>query len=179
MGQAVFAAAQTPAPLPHPFAELQRILARLDLTNDQKTQIQTIIQSAEQQMKAVVANTSLTKDQQKSQIESIHKSAVGEIESVLTPDQKKKMEVIRAEIALGIPLEKIHSLGLTADQKTQIHSIVQTALGQLRAIRQNASLSFSQRQQQIAALRQATMSQILNVLTAAQKQQLGQTGSGS
>lgn len=70
---------------------------QLSLTDDQKAKLQPILQNEEQQMRSIHENTSLTQDQQRSQIMQIHQSSESQIESVLTPDQQQKFAQIKQE----------------------------------------------------------------------------------
>jgi protein CpxP len=70
---------------------------QLNLTDEQKTKLQPILQNAGQQMKSVRENTSLTQDQKRSQMMQIHQSTDSQIESVLTPDQQQKFAQIKQQ----------------------------------------------------------------------------------
>lgn len=70
---------------------------RLNLTADQKTKLLPILQSENQQMKAVVDNSSLTQDQRHDQIVKIHQSTDPQIESVLTPEQRQKFAQLKEQ----------------------------------------------------------------------------------
>lgn len=66
------------------------------------------------------------------------------------------------------------SLGLTQEQKTQLHNLRASMQDQIAIIRHDSTLSQEQQQQQIQQLRQTTRAQINAVFTPEQQQQLAQ-----
>jgi Spy/CpxP family protein refolding chaperone len=76
---------------------LQQMSSELNLTDAQKTQIKPILQSEFQQLKSVKDDASLSPEQQKAKAQEIHASAKSQINSVLTPEQQKKLATMREE----------------------------------------------------------------------------------
>jgi len=76
-------------------AKLQELSTELNLTDDQKTQIKPILQGEFKQLKAVHDDASLSDDQKSSKMTEIHNGAKGQINSILTPDQQKKLAEIK------------------------------------------------------------------------------------
>ena len=74
----------------------------------------------------------------------------------------------------GRMAKEAQELGLTADQKAQIKSIIQGARAQGKAIQSSTTLTPDAKKAQIKDLRKATRKQIEAVLTPAQRQQLAQ-----
>ena len=66
------------------------------------------------------------------------------------------------------------NLGLTQQQKTQLHNLCTSMQDQMAIIRHDSTLSGEQQQQQIQQLRQTTRAQIKAVFTPEQQQQLAQ-----
>jgi len=66
------------------------------------------------------------------------------------------------------------NLGLTQEQKTQLHNLRTSMQDQIAIIRHDSTLSQEQQQQQIQQLRQTTRAQINAVFTPEQQQQLAQ-----
>ncbi len=66
------------------------------------------------------------------------------------------------------------NLGLTQQQKTQLHNLRTSMQDQIAIIRHDPTLSGEQQQQQIQQLRQTTRAQIKAVFTPEQQQQLTQ-----
>jgi len=73
---------------------------------------------------------------------------------------------------------KAHSgrfnLGLTSEQKTQLHNLRTSMQDQMAIIRHDSTLSQEQQQQQIQQLRQTTRTQMNAVFTPEQQQKLAQ-----
>jgi Spy/CpxP family protein refolding chaperone len=76
---------------------LQMLSEKLDLTEDQKTKIRPILQDQMQQMKAVRADGSLSEEQKRAKIKSIHDSSHDRINAVLTPEQQAKLKQMRQD----------------------------------------------------------------------------------
>ena len=66
------------------------------------------------------------------------------------------------------------NLGLTQEQKTQLHNLRASMQDQIAIIRHDPTLSKAQQQEQIQQLRQTTRAQIKAVFTPEQQQQLAQ-----
>lgn len=77
--------------------KLQHLSSELNLTDDQKQKIQPILQSQLQQAKAVQDDSSLSPDQKKAKMQDIHQSMSSQIGPILTPDQQKKWEAMKAQ----------------------------------------------------------------------------------
>ncbi len=70
---------------------------QLNLTDDQKAKLLPILQSQDQQFKAVHDNSSLTQEQRRDQIRQIQQSTQPQIQSVLTPEQRQKFAQLKEE----------------------------------------------------------------------------------
>ena len=67
-------------------------LAKLNLTDDQKAQVQKIHEDMKSQIAVVRNNSSLSPDQQHAKVEEIRKSSHEQVKQVLTPEQRKQMK---------------------------------------------------------------------------------------
>jgi Spy/CpxP family protein refolding chaperone len=76
---------------------LQMLSEKLNLTDDQKAKVKPILQDQMQQMKAVREDSSLSQEQRRAKMKSIHESLHEQINSVLTPDQQAKFKQMRQE----------------------------------------------------------------------------------
>jgi periplasmic protein CpxP/Spy len=72
-------------------AKLQQLSSELNLTDDQKTQLKPVLQGEFKQLKAVHDDSSLSADQKQSKMTEIHEGAKSQINSILTPEQQKKL----------------------------------------------------------------------------------------
>ncbi len=77
-------------------AERREAWKDLNLTADQKAQMKTIHQNARQQMQALKADTSLSKEQKKAKMKDIREDSDSKINAMLTPDQQQKFAQMRA-----------------------------------------------------------------------------------
>ena len=80
-----------------PEQHLQMLSDKLNLTDDQKAKLKPILEDQMQQMKAVRDDTSLSQDQKRAKIKSIHESFHEQINAVLTPEQQAKFKQMRQE----------------------------------------------------------------------------------
>jgi len=71
----------------------------LNLTADQKTRINGILQDRGNQLKAVREDATLSQEQKKAKAQDILKAGNSQIEAVLTPDQQAKLKQLRADAA--------------------------------------------------------------------------------
>ena len=81
----------------HRGAGLKKLGDALGLSDAQKAQIKTIMQSAQQQAKAIKADTSLTPEAKKAKMQELGKSARQQSLAVLTPEQREKLKALRQQ----------------------------------------------------------------------------------
>lgn len=80
-----------------PEAHLQMLSEKLNLTADQKVKLKPILEEQAQQMKAVREDASLSPEQQKAKMKTIHESFHGQFNAVLTPEQQAKLKQMKQE----------------------------------------------------------------------------------
>jgi Spy/CpxP family protein refolding chaperone len=73
-------------------AHLQMLSQKLNLTDDQKTELKPILKVQEQQLKAIYGDTSLSPEQKAAKKKSLHESFLEQINAVLTPEQQAKLK---------------------------------------------------------------------------------------
>ena len=71
---------------------LDEMTKNLNLTKDQHSQIKSIFANEDQQIDAILQNSSLSKEQRKTQMEKLRKSTHQQVEKVLTPEQREKQK---------------------------------------------------------------------------------------
>jgi len=76
----------------NPDAALAHMTKRYDLTKDQQDQIKPILTDEQQQMQALHQDTSLSRDDRRAKMQSIHSDSNAKIEAVLNDTQKTKFE---------------------------------------------------------------------------------------
>jgi periplasmic protein CpxP/Spy len=93
-------APETPAPPPtgghrgmmDPAQQLEGMTKRYNLSPDQQTQLKPILASQQQQMQALRADSSLSREDRMAKMQSIRADTKTKIEAVLNDDQKKQFE---------------------------------------------------------------------------------------
>jgi ribosome recycling factor len=75
----------------------QMIKERLSLSDDQTSQVKTILEDSRTKMEALRSNSSLSQDDRRSQMMSMRKAENDKIEGLLTPDQKTKYQAMEQE----------------------------------------------------------------------------------
>lgn len=70
----------------------------LNLTDDQTTQVKTILADTRSKLEALRSNSSLSQDDRRSQRMSIRKAENDKIEALLTPDQKTKYAAMEQQM---------------------------------------------------------------------------------
>jgi len=86
--------AQTPSSSEAP---LQILSEKLNLSEDQKAKLRPLLQDEAQQMRAVRDDSSLSQEQKRAKIKSIHESFQPQINGVLTPEQQAKWKQMKEE----------------------------------------------------------------------------------
>ncbi len=77
--------------------KLQHLSSELNLTEDQKTKIKSILENEFGQVKTIRDNTTLSADQKQAQMKEVHASAKTQINGLLTPDQQRKLAAMKEE----------------------------------------------------------------------------------
>jgi Spy/CpxP family protein refolding chaperone len=75
-----------------PDQRLAHMTKRYNLTADQQSQIKPILQDEQQQMQTMRADTSMSRDDKRAKMMSMHQESTQKIEAVLTDQQKQKFE---------------------------------------------------------------------------------------
>lgn len=148
----------------------------LNLTEAQKAQLKQQREAMQAEMKAVKQNGSLTQEQARAQRKAIHEKYKAQMQSILTPEQKAKMESRKGAFKGQSTrlndqrFEKIgQELNLTADQKSKLTSIYADYQSKSASVRTNNSLTKEQKRQQIQALTQAHIAQARAILNDEQE----------
>lgn len=76
---------------------LQMLSEKLNLTDDQEAKLKPIVQDLMQQTKAVHDDSSLSPEQKRTKMKSIHESFHDQINAVLTPEQQTKFKQMQRE----------------------------------------------------------------------------------
>lgn len=75
----------------------QALIAQLNLTPEQKAQIKPLLEAAKTQAQSIKADTTLSREQKMAKMREVHQALRGQIEGVLTPEQKQKLQEFKAQ----------------------------------------------------------------------------------
>jgi len=77
--------------------QLNHLSSRLNLTDDQKSQIKPILQDQQDQVAQVMSNSSGSREETHAKMRDIHEKANAKIRTILTDDQKAKFDKMQSE----------------------------------------------------------------------------------
>jgi Spy/CpxP family protein refolding chaperone len=158
---------------------------QLNLSDQQKTQFQSLMQNQRQQAQALRNDASLTPEQKRDKLKQLRQSNHQQMMGILTPEQQQKLQQFRSEHKGMGPgkmgpggMGPMARLNLTPDQKSKLDPIFQSSRQQFQAVRNDTSLTPEQKQAKIREIQQGTHSQIQSILTPEQQQQWQQMRHG-
>ena len=159
--------------------EKKEIKKELNLSEDQQNKLKTINQKFRDETKALKSNDNITRGDFKKQMSDLNAKRKAEVEATLTPEQKTKMKEVRERKQTEIKeksaerFEKMSSkLQLDDNQKATLLEQRKNNEAQIKAIRDNQSLTDIQKREQIKAIKEKQKAAIKSILTDEQKQKL-------
>ena len=173
-------AAAPPKMRPRNNGGFESMVQQLNLTDQQKTQIQGFRQAGRQQAQSIQQDTSLTPEQKRDKIRQLRASTHQQVLGVLTPEQQQQMKQLRSEHAgmgrgkgagMGRGMGPLARLNLTDDQRAKIQPILQSSRQQAQAVRNDTTLTPEQKQAKMRDIHQGAMTQMNSLLTPEQQQQ--------
>lgn len=151
------------------------MMKEMNLTETQKTKMKEIRTDYRSKMDALEKNDKMTLKDYRSRQAFLQQGMKKDMESVLTPEQKNKMTELKdnrrqeGEARMQKGLERMKTdLSLSDDQYSRMKAGREKMKSQMTAIRENSSLSFDQKKQQIRSLKQTGMEEMKSVLNAEQ-----------
>jgi protein CpxP len=160
----------------HALWSMRELSEKLNLTDAQKAAIKPILANDANEIKAVRQDSSLSEEQKVAKIKEIQENRRKQINAILTPEQQEKFAEIRseahhkmrehAENRLEMLTEK---LNLTDAQIAAIKPIFAAEANDIKAVRQDNSLSEEQKQSKISDIREAANEKINMILTPEQR----------
>jgi Spy/CpxP family protein refolding chaperone len=143
----------------------------LNLTEAQKAQLKQQRESMHAEMKAVQQNGSLTQEQARAQRKAIQEKYKTQMQSILTPEQKAKMENRKGETrnrSARMNEQRFQQIGqelnLTSDQKSKLTAIYANYEAKRSSLQSDNSLSKAQKQAQMKTLMQEHIAQARAIL---------------
>ena len=156
-----------------------QLAKQLNLSDEQKKQAQANKVALKQKMKELNKNESITVKEQRDRKDALRKEQKAKMQALLTPEQKTKMAELKAtkmakkEEKFAKALEKIKSkINLSDAQVMQLKSQRERIKANTKEIKDNESLSRTQRKEQLMALKAESKTQKSNIFTADQIKQL-------
>ena len=146
----------------------------LNLTDEQKQKLQTIVRERMEKLRGLRQDNSLTREEKMEKFKAAREEITAEVKKVLTPEQFEKWKAKQglAAESPGKPAarlqESIQALNLTDEQKEQLKPIYQEQMEKLRELRQNESLSMAEKLEKLKAVRQEVGPKLKKVLDAEQ-----------
>lgn len=77
--------------------QVNRLSQALNLSDSQKTQARTILRNQQDQMRSLMQDTSLSREERRSKMIAIHQSTSAQIRDLLNEDQKQKYDAMEKE----------------------------------------------------------------------------------
>ena len=79
----------------HGKRRFERMAKKLNLSQDQQTQLKPIFQNQHQQARAIKNDTSLTPDQKKEKFQALRQDTMAKVNNILTPEQQQQWQQMR------------------------------------------------------------------------------------
>ena len=137
------------------------MMKELNLTEAQKEQMKANHESFKKQMMELDKNENITVKEYRDRKEAMHKAQKEKMMSLLTTEQKNKLEQFKKERKAkheAIAAKKLErmkaNLGLTDDQVAKIKESREAIHAQLKAIKDNDKLGRVEKKEQLMALRE-------------------------
>jgi protein CpxP len=156
----------------------QETAKELNLTEEQKQKLQTIIRERMEKLRDLRQDNTLSREEKMEKLKAAKDEIAAEVKKVLTPEQfekwKAKQGLLRgpAEGVAGRPgarlQEAIQGLNLTDEQKEQLKPIYQEQMEKLRDLHQDNSLSLAEKLEKLKSLNKDIAPKLKKVLDAEQ-----------
>lgn len=153
---------------------LQQLAADLNLSDEQREKIQSILRDRLDQLRELRQDASLSQAEKVEKFKSMREDIAAEVRKLLSPDQIARLKEKPTHLlgAAQGPLEQLQEglkrLNLTEEQKEKLKPLYQEQLEKLRALRQDASLSLQEKLDKLKGMRQEVAPELKKVLDPAQ-----------
>jgi Spy/CpxP family protein refolding chaperone len=159
----------------HQFHHHGMMMNQLNLTDAQKQEAKSMNDDYRNQLKELEKNDNITLKDYRSKKASIEQERKSKFQALLTTDQKNKIAQAKKgrsekmKMMAQKRMEKMKTdLNLTDDQVAKMQAQRESSMEQMKAIRENSSLSEEQRKAQLMDLRKSNHDSMNNILTADQ-----------
>ena len=152
-----------------------QMMKDLNLTTAQKEQLKASRESYQQQLMELNKNESITVKEARDKKEALRKGQKEKMMSVLTPEQKTKLEQLKKdreakhEAMAAKRLDKMKvKLNLSDDQVAKIKAGSESVHSQMKAIHENDQLGRTEKKEKLMVLREQNKNSFKNILTPEQ-----------
>ncbi|MBP9097986.1 MAG: hypothetical protein KBF74_04160 [Ferruginibacter sp.] len=157
----------------------RQMMKEMNFSDAQKAQLKANRESYKAKMQQLNQQQDITVKEFKARKEALNKEQRSSMQSILTAEQKSKMAEMRTKreqenkARENKRFEKMKTnLSLSNEQASQIKAQNETVFNNLKAIRENESLSMEQKKQQMKAIKDAARQERMKVLTTEQQQKM-------
>jgi Spy/CpxP family protein refolding chaperone len=153
---------------------MQDTAKELNLTDEQKEKLQTIIREQTGKLRDLRQDASLSPEDKKAKARAIRDEITAEVKKVLTPEQFEKWKAKQGPLAGvgGAPLarvqEAIKDLNLTDQQKEQLKPLYQEQTQKLLELYQDSSLSIPEKLEKLKGMLKENAPKLKKVMDAEQ-----------
>jgi Spy/CpxP family protein refolding chaperone len=150
-------------------------MKQLNLTDAQKDQFKAQKESFRKQMEELKKNDNITVKEWKSRMETLRKDHKTKMQAILTPDQKARIEKMKAEHKAMMEVDakarmekmKIH-LGLTDEQAAKINKNRTEMIEKMKALREDDKMDPEKKKEKMKEIREKQKEQMKSILTEEQ-----------
>lgn len=148
----------------------KHVMDKMNLTDLQKQQMKAIQMDFKTKMEALDKNDKMSVKDYKVQKEALMQERKTQMQTVLTQDQKEQMHSMKHDEMKGHGegAAKLKEANLTKEQRSQLRDQMQAMKSKMDAIKNNASLTPEQKNEQMKALKASNKEAFKNVLTPEQ-----------
>lgn len=169
----------TPRPKKHIQMRKGQAFAGLNLTDAQKQQAKEINEDYRKQFTELRSNNSMSLGDYKAKTEALKKEQKQKLQDILSPEQKTQLKEQRKTVALkskkmtGKGFDRMKKeLALTDDQSARLKQNRDDFQAKAKAIRQDQSLSDSQKKEQLKGLAKQQKENMKAILTPEQLEKM-------
>ena len=159
----------------HKFHHHNMMMNQLNLSDAQKQQAKSINDDYRNQLKDLEKNDNITLKDYRSKKANLEQERKSKFQALLTTDQKNKIEQAKKQrnekmkMMAQKRLDKMKTeLNLTDDQVAKMQAQRESSIEQMKAIRDNSSLSEEQKKEQLTELHKSMHESMNSILTVDQ-----------
>ena len=153
---------------------MQETARELNLTDEQKQKLQTLIRERMQKMRDLRQDTTLSREQKMAKLKAAREDLIAEVKKVLTPEQFEKWKASQGQRAAATanPMARLHEaiadLNLNDQQKEQLRPIYEEQMQKLRELHEDTNLSVPQKLAKLKAIHAEMAPKLKKIMTAEQ-----------